>query len=174
MQSARTKWMSTQSRWAPFCVESKASAKPAPSRPLRRASAGRSACLVSQGGSRNTWPAPLPFWIREAHCYHPGVGRSVVRLKMTNWLEGVSEKSRQRNILWTEKCILGFDKRGTLYGQVYKSDSHNVNWSRIQRHLYETSRSNNGKVFILESHPQYDWIRELFSMQSLFSWPKFE
>lgn len=112
---------------------------------------------------------------KKAHCHHPGVGSGDARLRMTNWLEGVSDESRPRNILWTEKCILSFDKHGTLYGQVQKPDSHHADWSRSQRHLHEArlSHQDNAKVFILESHPKYDWIRELYSVQSLVSWPQF-
>lgn len=67
------------------------------------------------------------------------------------------------------------DKHATLYGQVYKSDSHHVDWSGSQRHLNEArlSHQDNAKVFILESHPKYYWIRELFSTRSLVSWPQF-
>lgn len=114
--------------------------------------------------------------IRKAHCYHPGAGNSEARLRMTNWFEGVSEEeSKPRNILWREKCIPGFDKHAILYGQVYKSDSCHADWSRSQRHLNEARvfHRDNAKEFILESHPKYDWIRELFSMRSLVSWPQF-
>lgn len=67
------------------------------------------------------------------------------------------------------------DKLATLYGQVYKSDSRHVDWSGSQRHVNEArlSHQDNAKVFILESHPKYYWIRELFSTQSLVSWPQF-
>lgn len=161
-----TQKVGLQSRWAPFCVKLKASAKPVP--PCHGGVHQPAAPCLRVTRAEHLACSLAVAWIREAQCYHPGTGDTEARLRMTNWLEGASDESVPRNILWRQNCIQRCDKHAILYGQVYKCDSRHVDWSASQRHLNgaKLAHQDNAKVFILERQPKYYWIRELFSAVS--------